>query len=150
MNAQIHHPNYVATMRTLAPLLRQHPPLAALKFESLCDWVAYYWNHGTISFVINEAGEPEAVALVKLFRSIGQFLDPFIHDPCGRFCMIELMVASEPISMGRICEELTNRWGPQAVMLWDRGLRTEKGCPRMYRWNQFMKLARRLSYGIVI
>ena len=148
MTTQTHHPNFVATMRTLVPLLRNHPPLAVLKFESLCDWVAYYWNRGTISFVINDAGEPQAVALVKLFRDLRQFLDPFVHDPCGQFCMIELMAAAEPISMGLICQELTQRFGPQAIILWDRGERTENGAPRMYRWTQFQKLARRLTYGV--
>lgn len=143
-----HSPGFIQKMKVLAPLLRNHPPLAEMSFDPMCDWVAYYWNRGTLCYVLNEDGTASAVCLVKFFRDLRQFMDPFIHDPCGRFCMVELMVAEEPVAMGVIFTELTKRFGPQAVILWDRGERTESGAPRMYRWHQFRKLARRLTYGI--
>lgn len=144
-----HSDGFKKKMRVLAPLLRNHPPLSALQFDQLCDWVAWYWNRGTLCYVLNEDGSASAVALVKLFRDLRQFMDPFVHDPCGRFCMIELMVAEEPLAMGTIFTELSQRFGPQSIVMWDRQERTENGAPRMYRWHQFRKLARRLTYGVV-
>ena len=144
-----HATKFLVTMTQLEPLLRTHPRLARLTFYELCDYVAWFWNRGTISFVQDDHWEPHAICLVKLFSSLRQFLDPFVHEPCGKFCMIELMVADEPLAMGQIFEDLRARWGPQEIMLWDRGERTEDGAPRMYRWDQFEKLARRLTYGSV-
>ena len=144
-----HAPEFVATIRRLLPLLQNYPPYSVLRFESLCDWVAFYWNRGTISYVIDQFGEPEAVCVIKLFRELEQFMDPFIHEPCNQFCMIEVMIARTPNAMAQICDQLTRRWGPQSVIMWDRHERTEEGCPRMYRWDQFQKLARRITYGVV-
>lgn len=140
-----HAPEYLETMHKLVPLLRRYRYFSAWNFEMLCDWCAYYWNRGTISYVIDNEGNAKGVCLVKLFRRLEQFLEPFVHDPCGRFCMLEAMVAEGPKSLGIIHDELLGRWGPQEVILWERGKRTEKGAPRMYTWNQFEKLARRIT-----
>lgn len=144
----LHSAGFVERVCVLAPLVRKHPPLTEMAFEPLCDWLAWYWNRGTLCYVLNADGTPVAVCLVKLFREIGQFMDPLVHDPCGRFCLIELMVAEEPIAMGTIFDELKRRFGPQGIIMWDRGERTESGAPRMYTWKQFRKLARRLTYGV--
>jgi hypothetical protein len=143
-----HCPEFLATVGKLLPLLRQYKTSAKMPIEHLHDHLAWYWNKGTMSYVIDRQGA-RAICLIKLFRYLRQFLNPYVHDPCGRFCMIELMVADDPLAMGQTCEELTARFGPQAVVLWDRGKRTEDGAPRMYRWHQFMKLARRVSYGTI-
>jgi hypothetical protein len=143
-----HHPNFVQMAATLKPLLRQYEPLAVMHFDDLCDWMSWYWNRGTMTWWISDFGEAQGVCLIRLFREISQFMDRDIHDPCGKFCFIELAVASDPIIMGVMFSALVDRWGPQETMMWDRGVRTEYGPPRIYRWDQFTKLARRLSYGI--
>ena len=63
--------------------------------------------------------------------------------------MIDLLVADTPNVAAQLCEELTERWGRQAVIMWDRDERTENGSPRIYRWKEFQKLVRRLTYGIL-
>jgi hypothetical protein len=143
-----HAPEYIQIMQILKPLLREYEPFSVMPFPNLCDYVAWFWNRGTISFVFNDAGEAEGVCLIKLFRHLEDFMEPFVHDPCGRFCMIEVMVASQPVAFASMFEELVDRWGKQQLVMWDRGERTESGAPRMYRWRQFQKLARRLTYGI--
>jgi len=143
-----HHPNFLKIVNTLKPLLRTHPPLAAMHTDDLADWMSWYWNRGTMSWVISDAEEPQGVCLIRLFRKIEQFTEQNVHDPCGEFCMIELLVSSDPITTGQLCESLTDFWGPQKIVMWERGTRTENGCPRMFRWDQFRKLARRISYGI--
>jgi hypothetical protein len=131
----------------LEPLLRRHPPLASMSFEDLCDYLAWYWNRGTLAYVIDESGA-HAVCLCKLFERLEQFLWAGAHSPSGKFCMLELMVADEPNAMADIFRQFKERWGPQEIIMWDRGERTEKSSPRMYRWDQFEKLARRLTYGL--
>jgi hypothetical protein len=142
-----HAKEFVRIMRQLKPLLRQHPPLASMSFEDLCDYLAWYWNNGTLAYVIDEQGA-HAVCFCRLFRWLEQFLWAGAHEPCGEFCMLELMVADEPNAMAGIFKIFKDRWGPQKVVMWDRGERTENGTPRMYRWDQFEKLARRLTYGL--
>ena len=41
--------------------------------------------------------------------------------------MIDLLVADTPNVAAQLCEELVERWGRQAVIMWDRGERTENG-----------------------
>lgn len=120
-----------------------------MPFEKVCDHFAFYWNRGTFSFSIDESGEPHGVCLIKLFDRLEQFLEPFVHQPTGKFVMIDLLVADTPIVMANLCNELVHRWGPQEVVIWDRGERTEGGAPRMFMWNKFMKICRRLTYGIL-
>jgi hypothetical protein len=143
-----HCPEFLAVIANLLPLLRRYRPFAQMQFEALCDHLAWYWNMGAMSYVIDDQGG-RAVCLIKLFRRLEQFLDSYVHEPCGRFCMIELMAANDPLAMGQTFEELTARFGPQRIVLWDRGTRTESGAPRMYQWAQFEKLARRLTYGVI-
>jgi hypothetical protein len=148
MRKPVHHPNFLELVHKLKPVLRQHPPLAVMYFDDLADWISWYWNRGTMSWVINEDGEARGICLIRMFRRLEQFMEPIVHDPCGKFCMIELIVSSDPIVTGQLFSGLVDRWGPQETMLWDRGTRTENGAPRMYKWDQFIKLSRRLSYGI--
>lgn len=137
-----HATEYLETMEKLAPLLRRHRYYRLWKFEMLCDWAAYYWNRGTISFVLDEEGKACGVCLIKLFRSLEQFLEPFVHEPCGRFCMVEVLVGTGPSVHRRLLDELVGRWGSQEIVIWDRAERTEGGAPRMYRWQDFERLNR--------
>jgi hypothetical protein len=140
-----HHPNFVQVIYTLRPLLREYRPLAVMQLEDLCDWMSWYWNRGTMAYRISDSGKPQGVCLIRLFKRLEQFMDRDVHQPCGQFCFIELSVAEDGRIMWLMLEDLENRWGPQEVMMWDRGELTENGTPRMYRWPQFKKLARRLS-----
>lgn len=143
-----HHTNFIQVVHTLKPLLRQHQPLCVMQTSDLADWLAWYWNRGTMTYVI-EDDEPLGVCLIRLFRRLEQFMDRNVHEPTGNFCFIELAVARDGRIMGQMLEALTSWWGPQAIMLWDRGERTENGAPRMYKWADFIKLARRLSNSLV-
>jgi hypothetical protein len=145
-----HAKEFIQIMQILEPLLREHEPLRKMPFADLCDYVAWFWNRGTISFVFNDSGEAEGVCLIKLFQHLGDFDKSLVHEPCGRFCMIEVMVAEQPLAFASMFEELVDRWGKQAVMMWDRGKRTEYGAPRMYKWKDFLRLARRITYGAVV
>jgi hypothetical protein len=143
-----HAPEFLQIIHYLKPLLRQYPPLAVMHVDDLADWLAWYWNRGTMAWQISDYGEPQGVCLIRLFRNLEQFMEQNIHDPCNEFCFIEFSIASDPIIMGLMFNTLSNRWGPQKVMMWDRGARTADKAPRMYNWKQFRKLARRLSYGV--
>jgi hypothetical protein len=55
-----------------------------------------------------------------------------------------LMSADGAQTLGFLHDELVDRWGPKEIMLWDRGGRTERGTPRIFRWEQFEKLANRI------
>ena len=145
-----HAPEYIRTMRSLEPLLRGSKQFLFWEFDAICDWLSFFWNRGTISFVIDDEGRAHGVCTIKLFRNLGQFLEPFVHDPCGRFVMIEVLIADSPEVMAELCDELTDRWGKQAIVMWDRGERTESGAPRMFRWHQFQRLARRMTTGFAM
>jgi hypothetical protein len=118
-------------------------------FEELCDYLAYFWNHGTMSFVLNHNDSPAGVCLIKLFRELPSFLEEFVHEPDGEFCMVILLAADTPNTIGQLFYELVERWGPGRTMMWDRGTRTEYGAPRMYTWDQYLKLTNRLTYGLL-
>jgi hypothetical protein len=140
-----HAPEYLETMDSLVPLIREARRYHNWRFDQVCDWVAYFWNRGTISWVIDDWGKAQGVCIIKLFRRLEQFLEPFVHEPDGQFCMIELLVADGPEMHGWLLEDLIRRWGWPAIMMWDRGDRTTGGAPRMYTRAQFMKLAHRFT-----
>ena len=142
-----HHPNYIVTMRTLAGRIRDVPKFSVWQFDMLCDWCAYFWNKGTISFVIEE-GEAKGVCMIKLFSRLEQFLEPFVHEPGGQFAMIESLAGDGPETFALLLKDLTGRWGHPPIVLWDRGLRTESGTPRIFTWQGFEKLARRFTHGL--
>jgi hypothetical protein len=139
-----HAPEYIEVMRKLAPLIRDVRKFSVWQFDCLCNWFAYHWNHGTIVFRIQDDAA-RGVCVVKIFDQLEQFLEPFVHDPKGKFVMIEVMSADGAETMGKLHDELVERWGPRPIMLWDRGERTADGAPRMYRWDQFERLSRRIT-----
>jgi hypothetical protein len=143
-----HDPKFIASVAKLMPLLHTHRPLRGMGFGQLCDYLSYFWNHGTMSYVLNYNDSPNGVCLIKFFRELHNFVDAeFIHEPDGEFCMVILLVADTPNAIGQMFDELVGRWGPGRTMLWDRGQRTESGAPRMYTWEEYLKLTRRLTYG---
>jgi hypothetical protein len=143
-----HAPEYIATMRQLAGRIRDVPKFSVWQFDMLCDWFSFFWNRGTISFVIAPDGTAQGVTVIKLFSRLEQFLEPFVHVPDGQFLMIEVLSCDGVQTRAKMFEELFERWGKRSVVLWDRPFRTEAGAPRMWRWDQFHKLARRFTnYG---
>jgi hypothetical protein len=135
-------------MDRLEPLLREGRKFSVMHWSLLCDWCAYYWNRGTISYLLDD-GHARGVCLVKLFSRLEQFLEPFVHEPGGKFCMVELLVAKDPLAIAHTYFELTGRFGKPEIIMWDRGERTEGGSPRMYTWEQYEKLTKRLTYGLI-
>jgi hypothetical protein len=138
-------------MDKLVPLIREARRYSCWKFEMLCDWWAYFWNRGTLAFVIDASGNAQGVCAIKLFSRLEQFLEPFVHEPTGKFCLVDLLVAVSPLAIADCFEILSGRWGPQAIMIWERGDRTAQTnrAPRMYTWAQYLKLTNRLTDGIV-
>ena len=144
-----HAPEYIDIMFRLCPVIRQQRAFCVTSFARLCDHFAFYWNRGTFVYSIDDFGKAHGVCAIRMFNALEQFLTPYIHEPCNKFCVIDLLVADTPNVAAQLFEELTQRWGPQEVMLFDRDERTENGSPRMYKWETFMKLVRRLTYGIL-
>jgi hypothetical protein len=135
-------------MDRLEPLLRKGRKFSVMHWSVLCDWCAYYWNRGTISYLIDDSGV-RGVCLVKLFNRLEQFLEPFVHEFPAKFCMVELLVACDPLAIAHTYFELTGRFGKPEIIMWDRGERTEYGTPRIFTWDQYEKLTRRLTYGLI-
>jgi hypothetical protein len=148
MKAVVHHPNFVQVIATLEPMLREYSPLMLMSFDNLCDYMSWFWNRGTMAWSIDENG-PQGVCLIKLFRHLSQFVEPAVHEPCGRFVMIELLKGNHPLAIAKVCNELCDRWGPQHIVMWERGERTESSVPRMMTWATFRKLARRITFNLL-
>ena len=121
MNSIIHAPEYVAIIRRLLPVIRQQKAFCVMPFNEVCDRLAFYWNRGTFTFSIDDFGEPHGACLIRLFAKGEEFLDPLVHKPCNKFCMIDLLVADTPNVAAQLCEELTERWGRQAVIMLGTG-----------------------------
>jgi len=145
-----HAPEYLQTMRALADLIRDVRMYSVWQFDFLCDWFSYFWNRGTFSYVLDKDGNAQAVCAIKLFRHLEGFLEPFIHEPDGDFCMIVLLSGRDTESLMACNAELTRRFGGPRTMLWDRGERTENGAPRMFSWIDYQKLVARMRKGPVM
>ena len=114
----------------------------------LRDYLAWFADKDLLAISASR-GEIYGVCTIKLFDQLEDFLSPKAFNPTGKFCMVDLLVAVSPVAIAQCFETLFGRWGPQETMLWDRGERTEGGAPRMYTWQQYLKLTRRLTYGLV-
>jgi len=141
-----HAPEYLETMHKLLPAIRQVEKFSYWDKEVIFDWMAYFWNKGTISYVIKD-GMGKGVCTIKFFSRIEQFLEPFVHEPLGNFVMIETLVSDSQTTSALLFDELCDRWGGwRPVVIWERGARTEAGkVPRMFRWKQFQKIAGRMT-----
>ena len=56
-----------SVIQALKPLLRTHKPLCVMQTDEMLDWCSWYWNRGTMTYVIDDNG-PQGVCLIKLFR----------------------------------------------------------------------------------
>jgi hypothetical protein len=116
--------------------------------QKLYEYLAWFWGKDLLA--VSFCGEEiNGVCTIKLFDQLEDFLSPKAFNPTGKFCMVDLLVATNPMAIANCFEKLFARWGPQEIMLWDRNERTEKGAPRMFTWEQYLKLTRRLTYGLV-
>lgn len=118
--------------------------------EKLEGYLQWHASRGLLA--ISMVGEEVfAVCTIRLFNQLEDWLNPWVFDPCGAFCMIDLMVAASPLAMAECFQVLTARWKARPIVLWERRERTDQtnGPPRMFRWDQFMTLARRITYGTI-
>jgi hypothetical protein len=132
----------------MVPFIREyHPKWRDEPAQKLYDYLA--WHAGKKTLAVDCQGEEiYGVCTIKLFDQLDDFLDPRTHNPTGRFVMVDLLVAVSPVAIAHCFDKLVYIWGPRHTVIWERGERTENGCPRIYRWDQFMKLTRRISYGL--
>lgn len=140
---------FVHLMGMVTPFIQEHHPRWRDSTDAEIAWYcAWFWDRDLMSVsVINE--EIYGVCTIKLFDKLGEFLDPHPFNPTGKFCFIDLLVSVSPTATANVFQILVDRWGPQEIVLWDRGERTEGGAPRMFSWAQFMKLSSRLTYGVI-
>jgi hypothetical protein len=145
-----HHPSFIKVMEKAGPFIQErHAAWALASIETLCDYFAWYWNRGTVSIFFDRLGEVDGVCMIKLFRYLNQAMDKWVHEPCGQFALVEVLIADHPKAIAGTFRELFARWGKQDFILWDRGERTEGGPHRIYTWKQYLKLTRRLTDGLV-
>jgi hypothetical protein len=144
-----HCQEFVYLMEKVVPFIRgNHPRWWKSSDSAIANYCAWYWNRDLMSVAL-VGDECFAVCLIKLFDRLEEWLEEFPFNPTGRFCLIDLLVSASPHATAEVFETLFRRWGPQQTMIWERGERTEKGAPRMFTWEQYLKLTRRLTYGIV-
>ena len=95
--------------------------------------------------------EPFALCAVRFFGRLEDWLIPWVFEPDGAFGMVDLLVSVSPLSEADCFQQLVKRWGARPVMIWERGDRTIEStkAPRMFRWDQFVKLTRRMTYGAI-
>jgi hypothetical protein len=116
--------------------------------QKLYEYLAWFWGKDLLAVSFSEE-EIYGVCTIKLFDQLEDFLSPKAFNPTGKFCLVDLLVAVSPVAIADCFETLFKRWGPQETMLWDRNERTEGGAPRMFTWKGYLKLTRRLTYGLV-
>jgi hypothetical protein len=135
-------------MAQLSPFIREmYEPWENATEQTLTDILTWYLDRGLMSFVISPS-EVHGVCLIRLFNNLSDFMSPWVFQPSGKYCLIELIVSSDPITTTDLFFQLFERWGAQEIVLWDRGARTEKGAPKMYRWDQFEKIVQLMSKGL--
>ena len=135
----------------MVPFIREnHPKWRDDSDQDLYDYLAWFWGKDLLA--VSFTGEEiYGVCTIKLFSELEDFLSPFVFEPDGKFCMVDLLVAVSPLAIADCFETLFGRWGSREVMIWERGERTlaSAGAPRMYTWKQYKRLTRRLTYGVV-
>jgi hypothetical protein len=135
----------------LVPFIREnHARWSAAPVDDLYGYLAWFWARDLLA-VSSTDGEIYGLCTIKLFNRLEDFLLARPFEPTGKFCMVDLLVAVSPLAIADCLESLFRRWGPQEIMLWERGDRTEKSsrAPRMYTWAQYLRLTSRLTYGTV-
>lgn len=118
--------------------------------STLAAYLAWHRNRGLLATSL--VGEDVVgICTIRIFAHLEDFLIPWIFYPFGQFLMVDLLVAASPLAMADCFDQLASNWGPRPIVIWERGDRTVETAkaPRIYRWDQFMKLSRRLTYGAI-
>jgi hypothetical protein len=135
----------------LVPFIREnHAKWRDGSSDGLYEYLAWFWSRNLLAVSMSNE-QIYGICAIKLFDRLEDFLKEHPFEPTGKFCMVDLLVAVSPLAIADCLESLFKRWGPQEIMLWERGDRTEKTtrAPRMYTWAQYLKLTSRLTYGVV-
>jgi hypothetical protein len=144
-----HAPEFLEVMAEAVPFIKEnHVRWRNSPEELIQDYCSWFWNRGTMATSF-AGSDIHGICLIRLFDKLGDFLKPWVHEPSGNFCFVELLCCDSPLAIADCFEIFFKRWGRQEVMIWDRGERTEGGTPRMYRWDQYLKLTDRLTYGLI-
>ena len=151
MNSTLEFLKFVSVAHQMVPFIKEnHTRWKDRPADELYQYLAWFWDRDllAVSFLGEEI---YGVCAIKLFDQLEDFLEPWPFIPTGKFCMVDLLVAVSPVAIAECFEKLFKRWGKQEVMLWERNERTEytDQPPRMYTWNQYLKLTSRLTYGLV-
>ena len=132
----------------LVPFIREnHPKWRDGSSDGLYEYLAWFWARNLLAVSMSNE-QIHGVCAIRFFNRLEDFLRPRAFEAGGKFCMVDLLVATSPLAIADCFESLFGRWGPQEIMLWERGERTENTSrpPRMYTWDQYLKLKRRLAY----
>lgn len=118
--------------------------------EKLCGYLQWHNERGLLAVSLM-GDEVYGLCTVRFFSRLDDWLMPWAFDPLGAFCMVDLLVAVSPLAIAECFQQLVRRWNPRPIVLWERRERTDKtdGPPRMYRWDQYLVLLRRLTYGTI-
>lgn len=125
-------------------LARTNRGLDKLPDTDLKQHLKWYWDHGTIFWHEDWKGRLTGLCLFKVFDDLKDMDDFYVHVPHGQFFMIEHFTAPGRKVMKKLFGDVCSVWGQPRFILWDRQERTQKGA-RMYTWQQFVKLARRIT-----
>lgn len=127
-------------------LLEEVPRFRQMPLGELFDHVCWHWNHGTIAWAVEPEGEKyTGVCLIKVIDDIRDMDTPYVHCPSGRYIFVEEVVSKIPDAWQQMFNQLHDIWGDKECVIWDRRERTEKSCPRIYTWKDYLKILRRLT-----
>ena len=132
----------------LVPFIREnHAKWRDGTDQGLYEYLAWFWSRNLLAVSMSNE-QIYGVCAIRFFNRLEDFLRPRAFESGGKFCMVDLLVATTPLAIADCFESLFGRWGPQEIMLWERQERTENTskAPRMYTWDQYLKLKRKLTY----
>jgi hypothetical protein len=136
--------------RRLITFIRRHyPKWASESDESIAALLHWHLSKGLVSFSETQDGELRGLCIIRIIQKLEDFLNPLAFHPAGGYIWIELLISLDPVAQADVHDQLLAKWGPRPIVLWDRGERTQQGPPRMFTWNQFGRLKRRMTYGLL-
>lgn len=136
-------------LRKLLPFIREHyKSWRCGTDEQIMALLCWHWVRGLVSISEDESGV-QGLCIIRLISKLEDFLNPLAFDPQGQMIWIELLISTNPVAQADVHDQLERRWGPRAIVLWDRGNRTQYGAPRIFTWVQFGKLKRRMTFGLI-
>jgi hypothetical protein len=140
-----HAERFLKVCSKVVPFIKEHhPKWHGSSEENVCNYLAWYWNRDLMA--VSWSGDHVyGVCLIKLFDRLEDWLEDLPHHPTGNFGMVDLLISISPSATLELYEILFERWGPQKVVMWERGERTLDKAPRMVTWAGYKKLLRRMT-----